>query len=131
MSALSLIPVFPAGTRRPAGHYAPAVIHAGIVYVSGQLPIDALTGQHETGPIEAQAELVLRNLDRILIAAGSTRDLVIQTTVYTSDVRLWDQINSVYAQYFGNHRPARAVVPTAPLHHGFLIEISAVAATSG
>lgn len=120
--------VIPPGTKPPAGHYSPAVVHNGLVYISGQLPIDPVTGQHETGDIVAQTLQVLNNLKRILDAAGSSLDQVLQVTVYTSDVSQWGEINRVYAEYFGNHRPARAVVPTAPLHYGFLIEISAMAA---
>ncbi len=122
--------VIPTGTKPPAGHYSPAVVHNGLVYISGQLPIDPVTGQHETGDIAAQTLQVLHNLKRILEAAGSTLELVLQVTVYTSDVSQWGEINRVYAEFFGSHRPARAVVPTTPLHYGFLIEISAIAATS-
>jgi len=53
---------------------------------------------------------------------------VIKTTVYISDIQLWDRVNQVYARYFGDHRPARAVVPTRPLHFGFQIEMEAIAA---
>lgn len=119
--------ITPPGTKPPAGHYSPAVVHNGLVYVSGQLPINPVTGQHETGAIAAQTQLVLDNLQRILEASGSSRERVLQVTVYTSDVSLWPEINRVYAEFFGNHKPARAVVPTAPLHYGFLIEISAIA----
>jgi 2-iminobutanoate/2-iminopropanoate deaminase len=120
--------IVPAGTKPPAGHYSPAVVHAGIVYVAGQLPIDPVSGKHETGPIALQTEQVLRNLRVILEASGSSLDLVLQTTVYLSDISMWPEINTIYARYFGEHRPARAVVPTAPLHYGFLIELSATAA---
>lgn len=120
--------IIPPGTKPPTGHYSPAVVHNDLVYVSGQLPIDPVTGQHETGDIAAQTRLVLNNLKRILEASGSAIDHVLQVTVYTSDVSLWGEINRLYAEFFGNHKPARAVVPTAPLHYGFLIEIAAVAA---
>ena len=120
-------PIIPPGTKPPAGHYSPAIVHNGLVYVSGQLPIDPVTGQHETGDVVAQTQQVLNNLKRILEASGSSIDQVLQVTVYTSDVSLWGDINRVYAEFFGAHRPARAVVPTAPLHYGFLIEIAAIA----
>ncbi len=120
--------IIPPGTRPPAGHYSPAIVHNGLVYLSGQLPIDPVTGEHESGGIEAQAKLVLNNLQRILDAAGSDLQHVLQVTVYISDVSLWSELNRVYAEFFGSHKPARAVVPTAPLHHGFLIEIAAIAA---
>lgn len=128
MHPVTLQSVLPGGTRRPAGHYSPGIICCGMLYVSGQLPIDPETGDRENGSIEAQTKLVLCNLDRILLAAGSRRELVVQTTIYLSDVNLWDKVNAVYAEFFGEHRPARAVVPTAPLHYGFLIELSACAA---
>lgn len=111
----------------PGGHYAQAVVHQGVIYVSGQLPIDPHTGVHCCGPIEEQTELALKNLAAILDAAGSSLDRVLKTTVYVSDISLWCLVNVVYARVFGNHRPARAVVPTGELHHGCLIEIEALA----
>ena len=128
MKPTSLKSIYPPGTRRPAGHYSPGVICGDILYVAGQLPIDPVTGERESGSVEVQLQLVLKNLDRILLAAGSRRDLVVQTTIFTPDLGLWEKINAVYAEYFGEHRPARAVVPTAPLNHGFLIELTATAA---
>jgi 2-iminobutanoate/2-iminopropanoate deaminase len=112
----------------PAGHYAQALVHQGIVYVSGQLPIDPQTGERCLGSIEEQAEQALRNVAAILQAAGSSLDRVLKTTVYVSDIALWDRVNAVYARVFGAHRPARAVVPTRDLHYGFQIEIEAIAA---
>lgn len=128
MTTPSVQMIIPPGTKPPAGHYSPAVVHAGIVYVAGQLPIDPSTGRHETGSVELQTDQVLRNLKTVLQAAGSSLDLVLQTTVYVSDISLWAEINTVYARHFGEHRPARAVVPTTTLHYGFLIELSAIAA---
>lgn len=111
----------------PGGHYAQAVVYQGVIYVSGQLPIDPQSRVRCTGPIEEQTELVLKNLAAILDAAGSGLDHVLKTTVYVSDIALWGRVNVVYARVFGNHCPARAVVPTGELHHGCLIEIEAVA----
>jgi len=112
----------------PAGHYEQARIHDGVVYVSGQLPIDPADGRHRNGPIEAQARQALENVQAVLDAAGSDRGYVLKVTVYVSDVDLWDRVDDVYASFFGDHRPARAVVPTRELHHGFKVEIEAVAA---
>jgi 2-iminobutanoate/2-iminopropanoate deaminase len=112
----------------PAGHYSQAVVHGGLVFVSGQLPVDPDTRAPSTGSIEDQTELVLRNLAAILRAAGSDVDLVLKTTVYVSDIGLWGRVNAVYAAFFGEHRPARAVVPTRELHFGCLVEIDAIAA---
>ncbi len=115
---------------RPAGHYSQAVVHNGIVYVAGQLPIDPATGEKRTGSIEEQTEQALKNLFEILTAAGSDVDQVLKTTVYISDIELWARVNDVYARMFGAHRPARAVVPTRELHFGFQVEIEALAAVA-
>ena len=113
----------------PAGHYAQAVIHHGLVYVSGQLPIDARTGiPAADGDIEMQGRLALSNVAAIVEAAGSRRDLVLKVCVYISDIALWGRFNAVYAEFFGDHTPARAVIPTRDLHHGALVEIDAIAA---
>lgn len=113
---------------QPAGHYSQAVVHNGIVYVAGQLPIDPQTGERLTASIEEQTEQALKNLFEILRAAGSDVDRVLKTTVYISDIELWGRVNAVYAKMFGDHRPARAVVPTRDLHFGFQVEIEAIAA---
>ena len=115
---------------QPAGHYAQAIVHNGIVYVSGQLAIDPATGEKHLGSIEEQTEQALRNVAAILEAAGSDLAHVLKTTVYIADMSLWGRVNTVYARHFGEHRPARAVVPTKELHYGFLIEIEAVAAVA-
>lgn len=116
------------GAPAPAGHYSQAIVHGGLVFVSGQLPIDPATRTPCTGPIEEQTELVLRNLSAILESAGSGIDRVLKTTVYVSNIELWGQVNATYAAFFGEHRPARAVVPTRELHFGCLVEIDAIAA---
>ncbi len=111
----------------PAGHYAQAIVHDGWVYVSGQLPIDPQAAAQQGASVEEQTEQALRNVQAILQAAGSSLDRVLKTTVYVTDIRFWDRVNAVYARVFGAHRPARAVVPVTELHHGFLVEIEAVA----
>jgi len=112
---------------KPAGHYSQAVVANNIVYVSGQLPIDPTALQKTVGPIEEQAAQALKNVKAVLEAAGSDLDHVIKTTVYVSDIALWGRVNDVYAEFFGEHRPARAVVPTRGLHFGYQIEIEAIA----
>jgi len=116
------------GAPKPAGHYSSAVIHNGFIFVSGQLPTDPLNGQVVEGGIEAQAEQAIRNVERVLQAAGSDLDHVIQMTVYIADGDLWGPVNDVYARLFGDHRPARAIIPVKEMHHGSLIEIQAIAA---
>ncbi len=113
---------------RPGGHYSQAVVHQGVVYVAGQLPVVPETGEKCLGTVEEQTERTLLNLEAVLKAAGSGRDRVLRVTVYVSDISLWGRLNEVYAGFFGGHRPARTVVPTRDLHYGFLVEIDAVAA---
>jgi 2-iminobutanoate/2-iminopropanoate deaminase len=112
----------------PKGHYSPAIIHDGLVYVSGQLPRNAISGEVETGAIEAQTELALRNVEQILLTAGSDLNHVLQMTIYISEMELWDKVNEVYALILGEHKPARAIVPVKDLHFGTKIEIQAIAA---
>lgn len=112
----------------PAGHYSQAVVHQGVVYVAGQLAIDPRDRERPAGPIGEQTELAMRNVATILEAAGSGLDRVLQMTIYISDISLWGEVNEVYARMMGAHRPARAIVPTRDLHHGYQIEIQAIAA---
>ena len=119
--------IFTQNAPKPAGHYSQAIVHGNLIYVSGQLPIDPMTGEKRIGSIEEQTEQALRNVSEIIKAAGSSMDQVIKTTVYISDIQLWERINEVYRDFFGAHRPARAVVPTKDLHYGFQIEVEAIA----
>jgi 2-iminobutanoate/2-iminopropanoate deaminase len=110
----------------PAGHYSPVIEHQGILYVSGQLPLDAAGNMPEG--IEAQTRLVIEKVRTILKAANSNLDHLLQVRIYIPDVALWGTVNSVYAEAMGPHRPARCIVPSRELHHGCLIEMEAVAA---
>ena len=112
----------------PAGHYSQAVVHGGLVFVAGQLAIDPKDRDRPLGPIAEQTEQALRNVEAILRAAGSGLDRVLQMTVYVSDISLWGEVNAVYSRIMGDHRPARAIVPTRDLHPGYQIEIQAIAA---
>jgi 2-iminobutanoate/2-iminopropanoate deaminase len=116
---------------KPAGHYSQAVVHNGLVFVSGQLSIDPHTGEKKLGSIEEQTEQALTNVHEILKAAGSDWDRVLKMTVFVADINLWEAVNKVYMRVLGEHRPARAVIPCGPLHYRFLIEIEAVAAVDG
>ena len=111
----------------PKGHYSPGIEHHGVVYVSGQLPMDMLTREPFAGDIETQTELALKNVEAVLNAAGSDLSRVLQMTIYISDIELWGKVNAVYARMMGDHRPARAIVPVKDLHFGTQIEIQAIA----
>ncbi|HEX7474403.1 MAG TPA: RidA family protein, partial [Dehalococcoidales bacterium] len=100
----------------------------GLVFVAGQLPLDPKTTEKRVGTFEEQTEQALKNIAEILKAAGSDLSHVLKTTVYISDIGLWGRVDTVYAKAFGEHRPARAVVPVKELHFGYQIEIEAIAA---
>ena len=121
-------PIQPENQPQPKGHYSPGVVHNGLVYVSGQLPMDLETREPFTGSIEEQTELALSNVEAVLHAAGSDLQHVLQMTIYVSDIELWAKVNEHYALVMGEHRPARAIVPVKDLHFGTKIEIQAIAA---
>ncbi|NBF05056.1 RidA family protein [Pseudomonas sp. Fl5BN2] len=111
----------------PAGHYSQAVSYQGTLYVSGQLPVSP-DGTHNIGASFAeQARLALNNLLAIVQASGGTPESLLKVTVYVAGVKHWPEFDQVYAQALGAHRPARVVVPVPELHHGYLVEIEALA----
>jgi len=111
----------------PGGHYTQAVAHQGILYVSGQLPVRPDGNHSADQPFEAQACLALENLMAILSAAGRGPNDLLKVTVYVAGIEHWPAFDRIYARYLGEHRPSRAVVPVPALHHGYLIEIEALA----
>ncbi len=113
---------------QPAGHYSQAVVHGGLVYVAGQLPLDPATGEVVgPGDAEAQTEQTLRNVEAVLRAAGSGLDRLLSVTIYVTGRDLWGAVNAAYSRMLGNHCPARAIVPVGELKPGCSIEIQAIA----
>lgn len=112
----------------PGGHYSQAVVHNGFIFVAGQLAFVPGQTEHRPGTIAEQTEQTLRNIEAVLVAAGSALDKVVQMTIYVSDISLWGEVNAVYTRVMGGHKPARAVVPVKELHYGYAIEIQAIAA---
>ncbi len=113
---------------KPKGHYSPAVVHNDIVYVSGQLPVSPNQTSDKVGTIEEQFEQIIENLSHLLEAAGSSLDNILKVTIYISDIEHWGRINVVYSNLFGEHKPARTIVPTRNLHYGYEVELDAIAA---
>ena len=112
----------------PAGHYSQGIVHNGVVYVAGQLPMAPGSSDRTVGTMAQQTEQTLRNVEAVLQAAGSGLDKVLQMTIYVSDISLWGEVNVAYARIMGEHKPARAVLPVKELHYGYQIEIQAIAA---
>lgn len=110
----------------PGGHYSPAIISGNSLYISGQLPI-SLTSPRPQGELAEQAQTVFNNIDILLDTAGINKRHLVNVQVYLSDVALWPEFNRLYAQWIGDHRPTRTVVPCSALHYGALLEMSAIA----
>jgi 2-iminobutanoate/2-iminopropanoate deaminase len=107
-------------------------VRGGLVFASGQVPLDPATGKLVEGEIEAQTERVIANLAAVLEAAGSSLTHVLRTTVYLADLQLFARMNAVYAKHFtGDPRPARSTVQAARLPLDAQIEIDVIAAVAG
>ena len=119
--------IHPAAMAKPGGHYSHATVANGFVFISGQLPITAEGDKLSDASFEAQAAQVLANVRAALEAAGSSVAALVQVRVYIDSVDNWPAFNAVYAQWAGEARPARAVVPVGPLHFGLKVEVEAVA----
>ena len=123
----ALIAVTPAHGPAARGHYSPGIRAGNLLFVSGQL---ALTPQGESlagADLETQTRQALANLRAVVEAAGGTLDRVARVTAYLADPQGWPVFNRVFAEVFGAHRPARAVVPVQPFAGGFVVEVEAVA----
>jgi 2-iminobutanoate/2-iminopropanoate deaminase len=109
------------------GPYSQAIVVNGLVFCSGQIPIDPATGNLNNGPIEDQARQVFRNLMAVLDAAGSSMDGVIKTTVFLQDMNDFAKMNEIYAEFFKAPCPARSTVQVARLPKDVKIEVEAIA----
>jgi len=119
--------IFEVGNLKSNGHYALATVHENTVYVSGQFAINPETREKKFGTIEEETIQALKNVEMIVEAAGSKKEQILRMTLYIPDVKLWDKVDAIYNEFFGDHKPARTVVPTNELHFGFKIEIDAIA----
>lgn len=109
------------------GPYSQAIEANGMIFASGQIPIDPATGQFVEGSIQEQTRQALTNARNILQAAGTDMENVIKTTVYLSDIHNFAAMNEVYAQFFTEPFPARSAVAVKDLPKGALVEIEVLA----
>lgn len=109
------------------GPYSQAVKAGGMVYCSGQIPIDPSTGNFVSDAVAEQTEQVLKNLSEVLGAAGSSLEDVVKTTVFLADMNDFAEMNEVYARYFSGNKPARATVQAARLPRDARVEIECIA----
>lgn len=117
----------PSTLPQPGGHYSHATVANGFVFVAGQLPITPAGEKLGDAPFEAQARQVLANVEAVLRDCGCGIADLVQVRVYLDSVDNWPAFNAVYAQWAGDAKPARAVVPSGPLHFGLKVEVEAVA----
>jgi 2-iminobutanoate/2-iminopropanoate deaminase len=116
-----------AAAPQPLGHYVQASEYEGMLFVSGQLAVRP-DGTHTVGAdFEAQTLQALTNVLAIVKAAGGSPGSILKITAYIVGVENWSTLNRVYREVLGEARPARSVVPVPTLHHGYLIELDAVA----
>ena len=109
------------------GPYSQAVKANGILYTSGQIPLDPSTGNLVSGDFDTQVRRVFANLAAVLAEAGSSFDRVLKATVYLTDLGNFQALNAVYAEHFGSHKPARTTVGVSQLPRGAEVEIDLVA----
>ncbi|MGM9490339.1 RidA family protein [Ideonella sp. YS5] len=112
---------------RPAGHYSQAIVSGAHVFVSGQLPIRADGRPLDDEGFEAQAGQAIQNLLEMVRAAGSSPQQLVKVTAYIVGIANWPRFNAVYAGMLPDACPARTVVPVPELHHGYLVEVDAIA----
>lgn len=111
----------------PAGHYSKSIISGSLLFTSGVLPILNRETKATPATIEEQVQLVLASIEKILNEHGLDRHDIIKTTAYISNGDDWGTVNQEYASFFGDHRPARSIIPVSELHYGAKIEIEAIA----
>ena len=116
-----------AGAPGAIGPYSQGIAAGGFLFISGQVPLDPVSGQTVGEGIEQQVERVLENLKAILAAGGADLRSVVKTTVYLVDLRDFPRMNEVYSRYFVAEPPARATVQVAALPKGVRVEIDAIA----
>lgn len=109
------------------GPYSQAIIAGDLVFCSGQIPLDPVSGQIIDGPVEVQTRRVLDNLKAVLLAADSGLDHIVKTTIFLADMNDFATVNTVYAEYFGSDPPARSTVQVARLPRDVRVEIEAIA----
>ena len=109
------------------GPYSQAVKTGGMVFCSGQIPIDVATGEFVSNDVAEQTEQVLKNLSAVLEAAGTSLNNVVKTTVFLADMSDFAAMNEIYAKYFNENKPARATVQAARLPRDARVEIDCIA----
>jgi len=113
-------------SRNAKGHYSPGILHNGILYISGQISLNQETKEKPVS-FEDEVRQALDNVELVLKTAGLTKEKILMVRAYITSIELWDAFNNTYAEWFGEHKPARLVIPCGELHYGCRVEIEATA----
>lgn len=122
-----LTPITPENGPAALGHYSPGIRAGNLLFVSGQIAINEQGESLADTDLKTQSKRALENLRAVVEAAGGSLDRIARVTVYLADPDGWPIFNEVYADFFGSHRPTRAVVPVNGFFGGFLVEVDAIA----
>ncbi|KAF9645442.1 YjgF-like protein [Thelephora ganbajun] len=123
----ALSPVFTLNAPEAVGPYSQAIKFGDLLFVSGNIPLDPVTGQTVPGGIEPEARQALKNLRAVVEASGSNLGKVVKTTVFLKSMDDFAVVNRIYERAFGNHKPARSTVEVSRLPKDVLVEIECIA----
>ena len=126
----ALRPITRAGAVPAKGPYSPAIRAGNLLFVSGQIAVAADGSSLADADLATQTRQCLANLRAVLEAGGATLQQVAKVTVYLAEPDGWAVFNPIYAEFFGAHKPARAIVPVAAFPGGFKVEVDAIAVLS-
>ena len=124
---MSIQRIFPEGGATPRGHYTPGIRAGDFIYVSGQGPIDPVTDQLVITGVEEQTLLTLQNVERIVRAAGADVTDIVKVSIFLRDITEFGLMNRVYAEFFGDHKPARTTIESKFHKAEMLVEVDCVA----
>jgi 2-iminobutanoate/2-iminopropanoate deaminase len=125
--ATGLTTIVTAQSPAAIGPYSQGIAVGNLFFSAGQIPLDPTTMEVDGSDIETQSERVMRNLDAVVRAAGSSLDRVAKTTCFLADLEDFQAFNTIYGRWFGDHKPARSTVQVAKLPRGVLVEVDCVA----
>ena len=119
--------ILTASAPAPIGPYSQAIQIGDLLFCSGQIALDPVSGEMKNSSLEEETRQVLANLSALLTAGGASTDSVIKTTIFLIDMNDFALVNGIYAEYFGESKPARSTIAVSALPKGAKIEIEAIA----
>ncbi len=125
---MAIKPIYSTNAPAPIGPYSQGVVAGNLLFLSGQVALDPSTGELNIGSIKAETEQVMNNISALLSEAGLTFSHVAKTTIFLSDMSLFNEVNEVYSGYFSGNYPARETVAVKGLPRNVNVEISMIAA---